>query len=75
MAVLLVAIAAVSVVEQFYPGATGSAVYAALSAVGTAVLSAVLVLLEEYLAPLTLAILPLIIVAIGFRVMFKGFRR
>jgi hypothetical protein len=65
----LIAIALLVLVEQFAPGTIASG----LVAVGTSVLLAILTLLERFLAPLAIALLPLIIAGVGFRIMLKGF--
>jgi len=67
--VSLIAITIASGVEHFAPGT----ITTALVAGGSAVLTAVLRLLDQFLGPLAGAVLPLILVGIGFRIMLRGF--
>jgi len=65
----LLALCVVVAVEQFAPGTIAHS----LSVVGTAVLTTLIELGERFLGPLAWGfILPLIIVAYGFRLMVRG---
>lgn len=65
----LIALVTMAALEHFAPGT----IAAALIAVGTQVLTAVIALVERFLGPLAYAFLPLIIAGIGFRIMMRGF--
>ena len=67
--VSLVAVVILAGIEFFFPGN----ITVALVAAGAAVLTAVVRLLNGFLGPLAFAVLPLIIVGIGFRIMMRGF--
>lgn len=62
-------ITALAFLERFAPGT----ISAALTAVGSGVLMAVLGLLERFLGPIVQALLPFIIAGVGIRIMMKGF--
>lgn len=67
----LVALAAMVALEYFAPGTIGRG----LAAVGTQILAALLELVNRFFGPVAWAVLPLVIVGIGFRIMARGFGR
>ena len=68
--VSLIVIALITISEHFAPGVLGAAVASALDKS----LGAVLKVAFEALGPLFGAILPIIVVLVGFRILFKGFK-
>ena len=63
-----------AIVEKFFPGVLGEYAYFAVRATVVPVFGAVLRLACELLGPFLQPILTLAIVALGFRVMWRGFR-
>ena len=63
-----------AIVEKFFPGLLGEYTHFAVRATVFPVVGAVLRVLCEILGPFLQPILTLAIVALGFRVMWRGFR-
>lgn len=62
-----------SVIEQLFPGVLGESVYRMVRAIVGPVFGAVLRVLCEFLGPFIPFILAGLVIALGFRVMFRGF--
>ena len=70
LVVSLIVIVLITVSEHFAPGVLGNVVASTLDKT----LGAVLKVAFEALGPLFGAILPIIVVLVGFRILFKGFK-
>lgn len=73
LATIMVMVAC-AIVEKFFPGVLGEYAHFAVRAMVVPVVGAVLRLTCELLGPFLQPILTLAIVALGYRVMWRGFR-